>query len=151
MNNQNYTTTIMVDQSPMDVFNAINNVRAWWSGEFEGNTEKLGDKFTYRYKDLHVSTQEITESIPGKKIVWHVIDATISFTTNKHEWKDTDIVFEISENEGKTVLTFTHVGLNPEFECYSACSEGWGSLINDNLKNVIIAGGNQPDVFEGKV
>lgn len=147
MNNQSFTTSITVDQSPDEVFNAINNVRAWWSGEFEGNTNTLGDVFTYRYQDLHKSTQKITELVPGKKIVWHVTEATISFVKNKNEWKDTDIVFEISENAGKTELHFEHRGLLPDFECYSACSEGWGSLINNNLRNLIISGGKQPDVF----
>jgi hypothetical protein len=31
----------MVDQTPEEVFNAINNPRGWWSEEIEGNTNKL--------------------------------------------------------------------------------------------------------------
>jgi glucokinase len=146
--NQSYTTTITVDQTPEEVFAAIINVRAWWSGEIDGSTDKLGDEFTYRYKDMHTSKQKVTEFVPGRKLVWHVEDATISFTEKKDEWKDTDIVFEISEKEGKTELHFTHVGLVPQFECYSACSEGWGGLINENLRELIISGKSQPDAFE---
>ena len=41
-NNQNYTNTISVDQTPDEVFNAINNVRGWWSQAIEGATYKLG-------------------------------------------------------------------------------------------------------------
>src|SRR5208283_2025593 len=84
MSHQNFTTTFTVDQTPEEAFAAINNVRGWWSGEIEGSTEKLGDEFTYRYKDVHYSKQKITEVIPGKKVVWLVL-ARISvfrWTTN---------------------------------------------------------------------
>ena len=147
MNHKNYATSFTVNQTPEEVFAAINNVREWWSGEIDGNTDKLGDEFTYRYKDMHISKQKITEFVPGKKIVWHVLDANISFVKDKSEWKNTDIVFEILEKEGHTEVRFTHVGLVPQFECYSACSSGWGGLITGNLQKLITTGKGQPDAF----
>ena len=70
MNDQNFTTTFTVDQTPEEVFAAINNVRGWWSEEIEGSTDKLGDEFTYRYKDVHSCKMKLIEVIPNKKVVW---------------------------------------------------------------------------------
>ena len=60
MNDQSLAITFTVDQTPEQAFAAINNVRGWWSGNIEGNTDKLGDEWTYRYKDIHYSKQRIT-------------------------------------------------------------------------------------------
>ena len=148
MKKQNFTTTISVDQSPQEAFAAINNVRGWWSGEIEGDTDKLGAEFTYRYKDVHRSKQKITEFVPGKKIVWHVLDSHLSFVKDKSEWNDTDIVFDISEEQGKTEVRFTHLGLVPQYECYGSCSNAWGSYINDSLRSLITTGKGKPNQKE---
>ena len=148
MSGQNYTTSLTVDQSPEEVFAAINNVRGWWSGEIDGRTDKLGAEFKYRYKDLHKTTQKITELVPGKKVVWHVVESHINFVKDKNEWNGTDIVFEIAKTGGKTELRFTHVGLVPAFECYGDCSGAWGFYINDSLRSLITTGKGQPNTKE---
>jgi hypothetical protein len=144
MKKEDFTTTILVDQSSEEVFHAINNVRGWWSGEIEGNTDKPGDEFTYHVPDIHFSKQKITQSIPNKKIVWHVSDATLNFVKDKSEWKGMDIVFEIAQKDGKTEVRFTHAGLIPRFECYKDCSNGWTMLVNGNLHKLITTGEDQP-------
>jgi hypothetical protein len=142
MNDQNFTTSFTVDQTPEEAFAAIKNVRGWWSGEpgIEGSTDKLGDEFTYRYKDFHSSKQKITELIPGKKVVWLVLDSHLNFVEDKSEWKGTKITFEIARKGDKTEVRFAHVGLIPDYECYSACSNAWGSYINGSLRSLITAG-----------
>ena len=79
MNTQNFTTSFTVDQTPEAAFAAINNVRGWWSAVpgIEGSTDQLGAEFTYRYEPYHWSRQRITELIPGKKVVWLVVDGQL--------------------------------------------------------------------------
>lgn len=140
MTQNNLTFSFVVDQSPRAVFDAVNDVRAWWAGEIEGATDTLGAEFTYRYKTAHRSTQKITEWVPGKKIVWRVVDSYLDFVEDKSEWNGTEIVFEIEEKGSQTELRFTHVGLAPEIECYGECEGAWGFYINDSLRQLITTG-----------
>lgn len=147
MKNQNFTTTIAVEQSPDEVFKAITNVRGWWSGEIEGDSGSLGAEFTYRYKDVHRSRQKVTEFAPGRKVVWRVLESDLTFAKDRSEWNGTDIVFDISQKDGRTEVRFTHEGLVPGFECYGNCSNAWGTLISGNLRRLITTGRSQPDAF----
>lgn len=148
MNAKNYTASFTVDQSPAEVFAAINNVRGWWSGQIDGRTDQLGAEFTYRYENIHRSVQKITELMPGRKIVWHVVEADINFVKDKKEWNGTDIVFEIANKGGKTELRFTHVGLVPTIECYGKCAGAWGFYINESLRGLITTGKGDPNEKE---
>ncbi len=144
----NYTTTFTVDQSPEEVFAAINHVRGWWSEEVDGDTDRLGAEFDYHYQDVHRAKFKITEFVPGKKVVWHVLDNYFNFTQDKTEWTGTDIVFETAKKDGKTEIQFTHVGLVPAYECFDVCSNAWGSYITGSLRNLISTGKGQPNPIE---
>jgi hypothetical protein len=148
MPNQDFTTTIEVNQSPEEVFNAINNVRGWWSENIEGNTDRLNAEFLYHYKDVHICKLKIIEFDPGKKVVWHVLNNHFNFTLDESEWKNPKIIFEITEKDGETQLRFTHEGLVPQYECYDVCFDAWTSYIQGSLKNLITTGKGKPNTKE---
>ena len=136
----NFTTTLVVDKSAKEAFDAINNVRGWWQGELEGNTDKLNEEFVYRMEDIHFSKQKITTLVPNEKVVWLITDSNLSFTKDKSEWTGTEVIFEISETDNKTQIRFTHSGLTSQFECYDACSNAWGLLVQESLRSLITTG-----------
>lgn len=140
MKTQDLTFTLIVDQTPEVVFNAVNNVRGWWSETLEGDSEKLNDEFIYRYHDMHYSKQRLVEVVPNQKVVWLVLDSYLSFIEDKTEWTGTKISFEITRVQDKTQLLFTHHGLNPEVECYNACFDGWSHYIKGSLVELIAKG-----------
>lgn len=149
MTTTDYTTTILVDQNPEQVYNAINNPRGWWSEEIEGSTDKLNEEFFYYYQDLHHCKMKVAELIPNQKVVWHVKDNYFKFTKDTTEWKGTKIIFEISKKGNQTQLHFTHLGLTPEHECFLICQDAWGNYIQNSLANLIKTGIGQPNPKEG--
>ncbi len=150
MKNSDFTTTILVDKSPEEAYDAINDVRGWWSGDIEGVTDKLNEVFTYRYKNFHFTKHKITELVPGKKVVWLILESYLSFVEDKKEWDGTQIVFDISEKDGKTTVRFTHKGLVPRYECFDACSNAWTDYVQNSLKHLIETGKGKPNKKEKK-
>jgi endonuclease YncB( thermonuclease family) len=144
MTTKDFAVSFTVNEAPEKVFDAINNVRGWWSEEIEGDTDRLGAEFRFHHKDLHRSTQKITEFVPGKKIAWRVVDGQINFVKDMTEWDGTDIVFDIVRTGDKTELRFTHVGLTPTVECYGGCSGAWGFYVSESLRKLITSGKGDP-------
>jgi len=142
---KDFTTTILVDNTPEEVFNAINDVRGWWSEEIEGSTDRLNSEFDYHYEDVHSCKMKIIELVPNKKVVWSVLDNYFKFTKDKSEWKGTKIIFDIAEKDNKTEMRFTHQGLVPAYECYEICRDAWTGYIQKSLRNLITIGKGQPN------
>jgi uncharacterized protein YndB with AHSA1/START domain len=149
MSTTNFTTTFTVEQSPQEVFKAVTNPRGWWSEEIEGNTADLNGEFLYHYKDVHVTKMQLIEVVPGKKVVWEVKDNYFNFTKDKNEWKGNKVVFEITQDDGKTQLRFTQEGLVPAYECYDICRDAWTNYIKNSLYNLITTGKGKPNPKEG--
>jgi hypothetical protein len=149
MTMSNFSVSFLVNQSPKEVFNAIQNVQEWWSGfyseEIKGRTENLHDEFSFRAGDgAHYSKQKLVEVAPDRKIVWLVTESELSFIENKDEWTGTKLIFDISEKDDKTKVSFTHEGLTPEIECYTSCAPAWTLYLENKLLPAII--GNKGSV-----
>lgn len=144
MNSQDYSTSITVGKSAEEAFKAVNDMCGWWSTDFEGRANKKDDVFTVRFGETFISMR-IMELIPYRKIVWRVIDSWKHWIkSNNTEWIGTTIMFEIAEQNDKTKLHFTHVGLMPSLDCFDVCSDAWSGYISNSLRKLIETGKGQP-------
>ena len=151
MSDQSYTTTVTVDRSPQEVFDAIVDVRGWWSQEIEGRTDEVGAEFRYRGHDEadtveHLATIRVTELVPAQRVVWRVLDNHMSFIDDQTEWVGTEIRFELTEKDGGTEIRFTHAGLVPRYECFDVCRNAWGFYVGESLPELVTTGRGRPIV-----
>jgi hypothetical protein len=144
MKSPDFDCSITANVTTKEAFEAINNVREWWTEVLEGGTHTLNDEFEVRFGDVHYSKQKLIEVIPNKKVVWLVTDSHLGFVKDKNEWTGTQISFEISEQNTGTQIRFTHHGLITQIECYSDCSNAWAGYINNSLLSLLTTGKGQP-------
>ncbi|MEQ8242971.1 SRPBCC domain-containing protein [Fulvivirga sp.] len=145
MNNQDYTANIVVEASPAKAYNAIKNFRAWWSEEIDGPTDQLNEAFFYHYKDIHLCKMKLVEIVENKRLVYQVLENEFNFISDKTEWVDTHLIFEIIEESDKTKVRFTHKGLVPSYECYEVCNDAWTGYITNSLYKLIETGKGEPN------
>ena len=158
MSNHEYlSAAVTVDRTPEEVFAAITDVRGWWSANIIGNTTAAGDEFVFTDDSaypgeaarantgIRFARFQITDCVPGHRVVWHVVDAYLSFIDDHDEWTGTDAVFDLSTDGHRTTLQFTHTGLTAaESACFEDCSRGWTFYITRSLPELITTGAGQP-------
>jgi Activator of Hsp90 ATPase homolog 1-like protein len=83
--------------------------------------------------------------IPEKKIIWLVTDCNLHWIKDKKEWKKTEVIWNLSEKIGKTMIDFVHKGITPASECYDSCKHGWTHHLEDSLLKLIGAGEGFPE------
>lgn len=154
MSHPEYLTAEMsVDRTPTEVFAAIMNVRGWWSENIIGETASLHDQFVFTEYTDHGGTDDgirycrfrLSEIEPGRRVVWHVVDAYLNFVDDHDEWTGTDVVFDITATSDGTTLDFAHEGLTADgSECFEACSQGWTFYVTKSLPQLITTGAGLP-------
>ena len=127
---KSFTYSFTSSKTPEEIFAILLHIEQWWRGQYDetikGKSEKVNDEFTFSAGGgAHYSKQKLAALIPNKRIVWLVTDSKLNFLSDTGEWIGTKICFDISTEGNKTTVAFTHDGLVPEIECYTACSGGW--------------------------
>lgn len=136
---QDYQKIFMADATAKVAFENIINVHDWWTSSFKGSAKNVNDVFDISFGKTTVNFKVI-ESVPYKKLVWLVIDCYLDWLNNKTEWTGTKIVWNISEENKKTKIEMTHVGLVPGIECYKDCEAGWNKHAGESLPKFIATG-----------
>jgi hypothetical protein len=161
MSNTEYlAVTTTVGETPEQVFEAITNIRGWWSENLIGHSAALHDEFVFTddseyagetaqaKKGIRFARFQIAEFVLGRRVVWHVVDCArspLSDLTSVDEWAGTNVIFDITTDAQSTTLHFTHEGLTAaESACFEACSRAWTFFIATSLPQLITTGAGRP-------
>ncbi|GHM99083.1 hypothetical protein WSM22_05730 [Cytophagales bacterium WSM2-2] len=144
--NPDYQTSAVTKASAKTIFDSLTSgITNWWTSQVEGTSKINGDIFTVHFGKTF-KTFRVEEAVPEKKVVWVCLDAFIDSASlvDKHEWKDTKVVWEITPDGNSSKLTLTHVGLNAEVECYQICEKGWNYYFKESLLQLLDSGKGNP-------
>ena len=140
MENNHFNSSIAAKISAGEATKKISNLPGWWGVTFSGNFEKQDDKFVIKMGEDAFFNFTVTELIPGKRVVWLVTDCYMPWYSDKKEWANTKLVFDLRETDGITELNFKHEGLTPDVECYKDCEKGWTHWIQTSLFSYFTTG-----------
>ncbi|MEP6677332.1 MAG: hypothetical protein ABJA78_19380 [Ferruginibacter sp.] len=143
MKTENFNCSITANTSTQRAVESISNVSGWWATNVTGNSQQLNDVFTVRFGKTF-ATIKVLEFVPGKKIMWHVIDSLVPLFKNEKQWNDTKMLWEITPENNAVRISFTHIGLTPETECYTDCVMGWSFFVKESLFKLLTEGKGLP-------
>lgn len=145
MKKQDFNCSISVAVPPGEALDAIMNVSAWWAKNVTGNPRVLNSIFSVHFGETY-GTFKIAEMIPGRKILWEVIDCYLPKFKNVKDWMNTKISWGISTEDNITKISFRHIGLVPGKECYHDCQGGWSFFVKESVPKLITEGKGLPGV-----
>jgi hypothetical protein len=140
MEKNDFSSSISANINATEAIKKISNVPGWWGITFTGSAEKQNDEFIVKMGGESFFNFTVIELIPGKKVVWLVTDCNMPWYTDKKEWANTRLIFDLAEDNGVTTLKFTHEGLTPDVECYKDCEPGWTHWIKTSLFSYFTTG-----------
>ena len=140
MEKNDFKCSISAKITASEAIKKISNVPGWWGVAFTGNSEKQNDQFTVKMGGDSFFNFTVAELIPGKRVTWLVTDCDMPWYSDKKEWANTKLIFDLTEDDGVTILNFTHEGLTPNVECYKDCEPGWTHWIKTSLFSYFTTG-----------
>lgn len=126
---------------------AIDGLAHWWTNEVEGSEETGGTiEFTFSAPDGTVKgkmVMEVQELTPHKMVSWFCVEGP-------PEWVGTTISFNLSEQDGQTIIIFGHRNWKEWVEFAGHCSMKWAVFLL-SLRDYVETGKGKPSPDDLKI
>jgi uncharacterized protein YndB with AHSA1/START domain len=125
----------------------IEGVAGWWTRETTGVSKPKGTMevgfLTPAGKRIGGMSMEVIALDPDRKVHWR-------FRTGPEEWIGTDAVFDLSEQDGYTIVRFAHRNWREAVEFTEHCSMKW-AIFMLSLKDLVETGKGRPSPDDIKI
>jgi uncharacterized protein YndB with AHSA1/START domain len=141
---------IGIKSSPDQVYKAlstINGLANWWTEETEGEDQTGGKiQFTFRSQAGEVKgimIMQVEQLEPGTLVRWRCVDGP-------PEWIGTIVTFDLSEQDGQTIILFGHRNWAEAVEFMAHCSMKWAVFLL-SLREYVETGKGRPSPGDLKI
>ena len=129
---------IRIHEKRQEVFRHIattEGIAAWFT-ESSSPDYRAGGALELRFPDQRVSFR-VTELEEPSRVVWHCV-------SQENPWFGTDVVFELAEQAGHTVVRFDHGGWPEVTDLFRDCSMSWAYFL-ESLRSLCEDGRGTPE------
>jgi uncharacterized protein YndB with AHSA1/START domain len=134
-------------QKVYDALATIEGIAGWWTQDTSGISET--DKtIVVRFhspddKEIGSMNMVVKALEANKKVHW-------KFTAGPDEWIDTDVIFDLHQEEDYTIVVFNHKNWRDEVEFKAHCSMKW-AIFMLSLKELVETGKGRPSPNDIKI
>ncbi|MBL0224154.1 MAG: SRPBCC domain-containing protein [Geobacteraceae bacterium] len=125
----------------------LDGLAGWWTEEVAGDTQ-VGGKIEFRFltktgKILGRMVMEVQELNKNTDVRWRCVEGP-------EEWVGTDITFQLSEQDGQTIILFGHRNWREAVEGTYHCSMKWATFLL-SLREYLETGRGKPSPHDLKI
>ena len=111
-------------------------VASWWTRDVQGDTAEGGEIAFWFGGETPAAVMRLVELTPAKRVVWRC-------DQGPDEWVGTTQTFDVREQDGESVVMFTHADWIEPVEFMHHCSTRWGYFLL-SLKHQLEQGAGTP-------
>jgi uncharacterized protein YndB with AHSA1/START domain len=108
---------------------------SWWTQTTKAEP-KVGTLAEFTFNGKFVQKMRIDELKPNERVAWTCV-------AGSEEWNETKITFDLSEENGETVVRFGHRGWREASDFLAHCSYRWAYFLR-SLKKYLQEGEGTP-------
>ena len=123
-----------------DVYEAVattEGISDWWTRDGVRGESSEGSRIQFFFGQPEPSAvMEVTRLSPAGQVSWQCVDGAA-------EWVGTKLDFDLTRNDGETVVLFTHADWREPTEFMAHCSARWAYFLL-SLKSLVESGKGTP-------